>query len=226
MRPTVALTLSRPATEAARASHEAYRIRLREAGAEVIDVFPTDRPPTEFDALLLAGGGDIDPIEYEEQPDQRIEHVDNDRDRVERDITKVALERGVPVLGVCRGFQVLNWRFGGKLKQHVEHHRAMNGPIEPHLIAPVDGSLLARICGTKPFRVNSRHHQVVVSVPNGLVPVARVGGYVEAVETTDGRWLLGVQWHPETKNDPLQDEDQARRIFEAFVKAAEPVRAK
>lgn len=192
-----------------------------------MDVFPTDPVRSDFDALLMSGGGDIDPAEYGEL-DDGVERstVDSDRDRLERDMLKLALDRGVPVLGICRGFQVLNWRFGGKLKQDVRGHRDAEPPVDPHEIAASPGSLLARICGAEPFRVNSRHHQVVLSAPAGLRPVAYVGSYVEAVEAAGGRWILGVQWHPETKNDRLQDEEPARRIFDEFVKAAQLVPAR
>lgn len=226
MVPRIALTLSRP-TERNETALQAYRDRLVEAGAQPIDVHPTSRPPAQFDALLLSGGGDIDPKEYGEA-DAGVERatVDPDRDALERDLLELAIARGVPVLGICRGFQVLSWRFGGKLEQHVEHHRPKNGPIDPHVVVPAPGSLLEQVCGPGAFRVNSRHHQVVRSAPAGLRPVAHVGEYVEAMEADDGRWILGVQWHPETKNDPLLDEPQAKRIFEAFVRAAKlsPVR--
>ncbi|MBM4435194.1 MAG: gamma-glutamyl-gamma-aminobutyrate hydrolase family protein [Chloroflexi bacterium] len=227
VKPRIALTLSRPLTSRALDSHQAYRDRLAEAGAEVLDVFSTDRVRSDFDALLMSGGGDIDPAEYGE-PDDGVERgtVDAHRDRLEGEMLKAALDRGVPVLGICRGFQVLNWRFGGKLKQHVEGHRDAKPPVDPHEITASPGSLLAKICGVEPFRVNSRHHQAVLSAPEGLRPVACVGRYVEAVEAADGRWILGVQWHPETKNDPLQDEEPARRVFDAFVKAAQLVSAR
>lgn len=226
MRPRIALTLSRP-TDGNAASLQAYRERLIEANALPVDVFPSGRIPPEFDALLLSGGGDIDPCEYGEA-DDGVERatVDKDRDRIERSILDLALARGVPVLGICRGFQVLNWSYGGKLKQNVSGHRKRTGEVVPHLITPARGSLLAQICGEAPFQVNSRHHQVVEQVPSGLRGVAWVGEYVEAVEDASRRWVLGVQWHPETRNDPPQDEERARLIFDAFVKAAEPVAAR
>ena len=225
--PRILLTLSRPVSDRVRQSHEAYRQRLIDAGVTPLAIYPDDDPPETFDGLVLSGGGDIDPREYG-QDDAGVERatVDGDRDAVERRLANAALAAGRPVLAICRGMQVLNWVYGGKLVQHVSGHRPKDGPMVPHVIRPDPGSLLAQICGTAPFQVNSRHHQVITETPAGLRATARVDDVVEAVEASDDRWVLGVQWHPETKGDLLLDEAPAARIFGSFVRASERIPAR
>lgn len=224
--PRVLLTLSRPTNEARIRSHDAYRDRLRDVGIDPIPLYPTDAAPESFDALVLSGGGDIHPSEYGDRETPDIEDVDRDRDALERTLIERARASGRPVLGICRGFQMLNVVYGGQLVQHIAGHRPKNAPIVPHRVVASAGSLLAEICGPNAFGINSRHHQAVTTVPAGLRATAMVDRYVEAVEAADGHWVLGVQWHPETKDDPPQDEAQAERIFQAFARAVEPVPAR
>lgn len=190
-------------------------------------VHPGDPVPTDFDGLLLSGGGDIHPHEYG-GADAKVEweRVDTVRDELEKELIKAAIAKDRPVLGICRGFQMLTVVHGGKLVGHTEGHRPENGPIVDHKIRAVPGSLLAQICGTEEFSVNSRHHQVVKVLPPGLRATATVGEFVEALEATDGRWILGVQWHPETKGDALLGEAPAVGLFREFVRAAERVPAR
>jgi putative glutamine amidotransferase len=226
-KPRIVLTLSRPVTDASRASHAYYRRALLGAGAEVIEVLPGEEPPRDFDGLVLSGGGDMDPVEYGE-PDAGVdrETVDAQRDALERGLADTALASGRPILGICRGFQVLNVVMGGKLGQHVTGHREKDGPIVPHIVRPDPGSLLARACGTTSFSVNSRHHQVVSELADGLRVSATVGDAVEGVEARDGRWILGVQWHPERIGDPDLASGPAARLFAAFVREAARVPAR
>jgi putative glutamine amidotransferase len=130
---------------------------------------------------------------------------------------------GVPVLGICRGFQVLNVAHGGKLLQDVSGHE---GPPEGEHwvnahedVRPLAGSRLAMATRGAALTVNSHHHQAVTTdvLGEGLTPTASVGEYVEAFESGDGRWLVGVQWHPERANEVSQD---ATGIITAFVEEA------
>ncbi|HET8568276.1 MAG TPA: gamma-glutamyl-gamma-aminobutyrate hydrolase family protein [Candidatus Limnocylindria bacterium] len=221
MRPRIALTLSRPDTPERTAARARYVAALEAAGAEVIPVEPGGPAPAAFDGLCLAGGEDVEPARYGAEPHPRLGAVDAARDATELALVTAALAADVPVLGICRGLQVLNVALGGALVQHVEGHEATADA--KHEIVARPHTLLAEISGTAPFTVNSRHHQAVTDrelAPN-VCASACVGELVEALESTEHRFVLGVQWHPErtAEVDPA-----ALRIFDAFVAAArEPV---
>jgi putative glutamine amidotransferase len=172
-----------------------------------------------FDGLLLAGGADVNPALYGEQPAPETEAPDTIRDRRESALLAEALERDVPVLGICRGNQFFNVYFGGKLVQHLpncEVHRRQDTALA-HEVRPVPGTLLASITGTDTLTVNSRHHQGVAAAAPGLTvaAVCPSDNLVEALEIPGKRFALAVQWHPEDRPDVECD----RRIFEAFAQA-------
>lgn len=224
-RPLIALTLSAPDTELRRRARSRYIVALEGAGAEIVAVAPGDDLPADFDALCVSGGEDVAPDRYGET-DQGCETISPERDAMELALVDRARALDVPILGICRGFQVLNVAFGGSLAQHLEGHRPaeVEGVVE-HTISPAAGSRLAEATSAEPHVVNSRHHQAVTAdrLAPGLVATAWVGHLVEAFEATDHRWVVGVQWHPERMSelDPA-----AARIFEAFVRAAERVPAR
>lgn len=232
-RPRIVVTLSRHDTERNRTTRRQYLASVSD-GAQAIAVTPSDRAPDDFDGLYLSGGEDIDPARYGE-PVAGSELIDVARDELEFDLLAQALERDVPVLGICRGFQVLNVHFGGSLEQHVVGHRAKelgipNDPEGPdamkHLVRAEPPSLLAAACGSDPFTVNSSHHQVVTPArfaKRVLRATVMVDGLVEALESGEHRWVVGVQWHPERA---AQVDPAAARIFQAFVRAAERVPAR
>src|SRR3954470_15562111 len=216
-KPRIGLTLSTP-NELNGPSHGRYRDALEAAGAEVVELHPGDAVPDDLDGLLLSGGGDIAPDRYG-AADEASEGVDPARDELEMSAARFAIDRDLPVLGVCRGFQLLNVVRGGSLIQHVEHHNpAERSGLIAHQIRPTDGSLLAHATGGQPQTVNSRHHQAVTQdrLGQGLVATVEVDGLVEAFEATDRRWLVGVQWHPERK---WEVSTEASRIFDALVAA-------
>ena len=229
-RPTVVVTLSvLNGSDLRVRSREHYLTSLADAGFEVIPVDSSGTAPQTFDALCLTGGEDLEPSSYGASADPRTEPADARRDAFELELLAVARERDLPVLGICRGFQVINVAYGGSLIQHVEGHRDANGPIVEHLVVPSEDSKLAAACGTTPYRVNARHHQAVAeqSLAPGLVPTARIDGFIEAFEDPAQRWLVAVQWHPERAADP--DLSAAgTRIFRAFADAAarQPARAR
>ena len=208
-RPRVALTIGKATTARSLASRRSYVDALERAGAEVVVVEPGDELPADVDALCIAGGPDI------------AKEPDPPRDELELDAATRAFARDLPVLGICRGFQVLNVARGGKLVLHVDDHEPDDpGGVRAHREVIVrSGSKLAEACGSERLDVNSRHHQAVTEelLGRGLVPTAAVGGLVEAFEATDQRWVLGVQWHPERT---AEVSPEARRIFDAFVAAA------
>jgi putative glutamine amidotransferase len=231
MGPRIAVTLCGHAARRCVVARDQYLGAIRRAGAEPIAVDPTDAMPDDFDGLCLTGGGDIDPERYGTDNIASTD-IDERRDAVELALLERALANDIPVLGVCRGFQLINVRFGGSLEQHHLGHSPKYPPAgtpvsdDPagadavrHVVTAEPGSKLAAACGDEPFIVNSSHHQVVTSdrLASELLAVARVGELVEALESPAHRWVVAVQWHPERT---AQVAAAATRIFEAFVTAA------
>jgi putative glutamine amidotransferase len=190
------------------------------AGGDPIVVNPRDVKGAEkafadgFDALLLTGGGDVDPRLYGEKPHKRVYGVSETRDYVEWNALDRADELGVPVLGICRGSQLMAVWNGGLLRQHIEGHRGID-----HLVFAETGTRYRRTLGgsngTGYFV--SLHHQVVLRTGPGWRVAARaVGGTIEAIESKDNR-CLGVQFHPEM--DYGRNEG-SRRIFGWLVNEA------
>jgi putative glutamine amidotransferase len=224
-RPRIALTLALPDTELRRRARARYIAALERAGAEVIPLEPGDDPRIDFDALCVSGGEDVEPTRYGEF-DTGCETVTPARDALEIALVDRARALDVPILGVCRGFQVLNVAFGGSLVQHLEGHRPEDAEgVVGHIVSPVAGSRLAEATTSAPHRVNSRHHQAVSAerLAPGLVATAWVGDLIEAFEAPAHRWVVGIQWHPERT---AEVDAAAARIFEAFVRAAERVPAR
>ena len=186
-----------------------------------------ERLAAELDGLLLTGGGDIDPALFGEAPHPTLYDVAPIRDSFEATAARWALERGVPLLCVCRGVQVLNVALGGSLYQDVatdpgtQLEHSQKGPRnEPsHKVTVTPGSRLAEVMGADEVEVNSMHHQAIKRLGDGLRDVAWApDGIIEGVEMPgDERFVVGVQWHPEE----LVGRDQAaRNLFDAVVEAA------
>lgn len=183
-----------------------------------------------LDGLFLAGGVDVHPEAYGHALDPLTGRTDPPRDRVEVLLVRWALEDGMPLLGACRGMQAINVAAGGTLCQDVHERRVgsikhdyypIQGYPRDHLAHEVElerGSRLRGIFGDGRVRVNSMHHQGVDSVAPGFGICARApDGLVEGIESGDGRFAVGVQWHPEM----LVDFDAGtRRLFAAFLDAA------
>jgi len=183
-----------------------------------------------MDGLLLAGGADLDPARYG-HPTRGSVSVDPDRDALEAAAWDVAQERRLPVLGICRGFQAINAFSGGTIVQHLDGHSGSafgTGAPLVHAIRVAPGTRLARIlfptnAGGGVLRVNSYHHQAIR--PGDLAPgllasawaSSAAGDIVEGLEAADGRFVFGVQCHPErTDSTPATFE----RLFGVFVDAA------
>ncbi len=192
--------------------------RLVQAAGGLTAMLPPDDPAyaagvvARLDGLVIAGGPDVDPSRYGAERDPRCGPEARARDGWELALIEAALESGTPLLGVCRGMQLLNVALGGTLVQHIEGHVEAVGVFGRHGVKPVPGTLFAELVGEE-VSVPTYHHQAVERLGTGLVPSAYAGdGTVEAVELPGPRWALGVQWHPEMGVDV--------RVMAGLVKAS------
>jgi putative glutamine amidotransferase len=208
-----------------------YVEALRRAGAwPVLLPGPDPGPPDEvlapFAGLLLAGGGDLEPRRYGGEYHPEVYGTDPDRDEIELELLGAARRRGVPVLAICRGFQLVNVATGGTIRQHlpdedlpVRHGQPMVGTSTFHPVRVEAGSCLAEVVGGDVAeRCLSHHHQGVGRVGDGLRAVGWTDdGLIEAVEPEDpgSGWLLAVQWHPEMT---AADDPQQQALFDAFAR--------
>jgi putative glutamine amidotransferase len=196
-----------------------YRRAVEAAGAEPVEVPPGTPELPPVDGLLLPGGWDVDPSYYGEKKDEKVGPIDPELDETELRLFKEAREREIPVLGICRGQQVINVAMGGSLVQHLEDHD-VRGHGRSHLAHTIEvdpTSELGQAAGEHKIRVNSFHHQAVKSLAAGLQQTARgEDGTVEGVESDDGL-IVAVQCHPEELTTDLP---WARRLFERFVARA------
>jgi putative glutamine amidotransferase len=186
----------------------------------------------ELDAVFLPGGADIDPHTYGADPHPLCDKTDRERDRVEVALARWALEDEKPVLGVCRGMQLINVAAGGTLYQDLAEE--LPGAIKhdyfpfsdqnyardflAHDVSVVAGTRLAELVGAGTVRVNSMHHQGVKELGQGLVATAEApDGLIEALEgTSDASYLVAVQWHPEALTD---SDERTRHLFADFISA-------
>jgi putative glutamine amidotransferase len=215
---------TRPADVVNRAYVDAVvRVGALPLAIPVLDPGLADAALDAVDGLVLSGGGDVDPRRYGQLPVPEIYGVDERRDEWELSLVRAALGRGVPVLAVCRGAQVLNVAFGGTLVQDLasitdDEHRATD--LRDRVVHPVDiepFSKLAEVVGAGRIGANTLHHQAVCEVGSGLRAVAWAhDGTIEAIESDDARSVLGVQWHPEL----LVHRTPHRRLFEWVVTEA------
>lgn len=201
-----------------------YLAALAAAGVEPKPVVASPRASlSSLDGLVLVGGSDVDPMRYGEAPQAETEAPDHERDAAEFSLLEQALLQDLPVLAICRGLQLVNVFHGGTLIQHlnpVERHSRTEGDrgLPAHAVTIHPGTLLFGIAGTGTWQVNSRHHQAVRTLGQGLrvSAVDAQDGTVEALERPDKRFLLAVQWHPE--DQAPRDAEQAK-IFQAFSAA-------
>lgn len=188
-------------------------------------------PLNDAVGLLLPGGGDIDPILYGHPKHPRTRRVSRERDKLEITYLREALKRDMPILAICRGFQLLNVQLGGTLEQNlsdnperVGHDRDMPRAEPVHHVKIKPGSILEEIAGSTEMPVNSHHHQGLEIVADGLEEIAWAGdGTLEAVVSNRYSWVLGVQWHPEVMA-PV--DHRQMKIFDAFIEATRRYAAK
>jgi putative glutamine amidotransferase len=175
-----------------------------------------------LDGLVLAGGADIDPAAYGAQPEPQTTGTVPERDAFEIALARAAIEADMPLLGICRGMQLINVALGGTLLQHLperfghEEHRRAIGSFEgsDHDVELLEGTLAMRVVGEASHGTKSHHHQGVDRLGEGLEVGARslLDGLPEAIELPERSFVLGVQWHPEA--------DGASPVVGALVEAA------
>lgn len=191
-----------------------YVEAVQHAGALVV-MLPPDKLLTEdpnevldlLDGLVMAGGADIDPASYGAEAHPETLDTVPERDRFEIALARAAIERDLPLLGICRGMQLINVAYGGTLLQHLPerfgHHEHLRvaGTFDgaDHDVELIEGSLAARAAGETHHATKSHHHQGVDRLGEGLriSGCSAIDGLPEAIEMPDRRFVLGVQWHPE-----------------------------
>jgi putative glutamine amidotransferase len=201
-----------------------YVDAVERAGGRPVLIPPSENGVEEtldaLDAIVFSGGADVDPASYGADPHPESDAPQARRDAGEMALLAAALERDMPTLAICRGFQLLNVARGGDLVQHLpeavghEDHRQVPGAFSEHPVEVKEGSRLASIVGGAPA-VTSHHHQSVGRIGEGLVETAWAGdGTIEGFEDPSRRFAVGVQWHPEAgRDDALFSNlvDEARR---------------
>jgi len=223
----IALSVSQK--EKARGNESPYFLALVACGArpEEVEIVsaadPRDVKAKLYDGILFAGGEDVDPALYGEQTKYASVHVSRARDDFELTLLETALSRRLPILGICRGIQMINVKFGGTLYQDLkadtaverEHRQPGRRGDLTHMVTLTDPESKLSRAFQGSCRVNSMHHQAIKRLGRGLKVTAHSeDGLVEAVEAADDYpFLLAVQWHPEE----IVDHPEQRRIFELFI---------
>jgi putative glutamine amidotransferase len=208
----------------------AYVDAIERAGGRAVVIPPAEEDVEEtldaLDGIVFSGGADVDPSRYGADVHPETDVPQTRRDAGEMALLRAALERDMPTLAICRGFQLLNVARGGDLIQHLPEevgndvHKQVPGEFAVHPVEVKDGSRLGGIVGSTPH-VTSHHHQALGRVGDGLVGSAwAADGTLEGVEDPSQRFVLGVQWHPEAGEDAG---DAA--LFDALVEQAREYRS-
>ena len=210
----------------------AYAAAIREAGGLPVLV-PNEFPlgdikvlRDQMSGILIPGGGDIDPTSYAADDHPAIANVIPERDALEKALIELAVRTNWPVLGICRGVQILNVTLGGTLYTHIpdqvvttirhDQPPSVDRSYLAHDVNILPDTLLATITGCNSLKVNSRHHQAIKEPAQKLAVTAHASdGLIEAVELPKHRFCVGVQWHPEG----IRDIREHGNLFAAFVNA-------
>lgn len=210
-KPVIGLTGNYHDNECALA--EGYYLSILKAGGIPLILPPVDDTDTllntldTIDGLLLTGGSDINPLFLHEEPVKELHSINPHRDQQELLLTRLAADRQIPILGICRGMQVMNFALDGTLYQDIhsqrkeaciKHSQDLERPYPSHTVRIQKDSLLYNLMGTETLPVNSFHHQAVKDVAPGFRATAIApDGIIEAMESTECKAMMGVQWHPE-----------------------------
>ena len=211
--------------------NEAFVMKIREAGGvpllvPYIDNF-TDEMIEDYissiDSLLLPGGGDIEPSLYGEEKIEQCGKTDITLDLFHIALIKECKAQGKPILGICRGYQLMNVAFGGTMYQdlgifnkYFNHSDLKTYSTTSHSVKIVENTKLNKIINLDEVRVNSLHHQALKDIaPSMIVSAESEDGVIEAIESLNkDTFIVGVQWHPETM---IENKDIMNKLFEAFV---------
>ena len=205
-----------------------YTAALHRAGAKAVWINTNDLDKAiaemlQCDGLLLSGGEDMDPKYYGQTPTEKCGEIVPRRDEVEMKMLEAFFATGKPILGICRGEQLMNVYFGGALHQDIvdiskcRHNDYPHKNLGCHIVSLTGGTKLARIMRKQTLRVNSLHHQAAATVGKDIIISAvSADGIIEGIEHATHPFCVGVQWHPEHM---VRYCKQQRRIFEAFVAA-------
>jgi len=198
-----------------------------------VDIDEIDDVLDRVDGLLFTGGGDIAPPAYGADPEDSVSGVSIERDTFEFELVQKAHDRKMPVMGICRGMQVINVALGGTLIQDLPSHTGVHnhdvageGVYEPHLQAEVEeGTRLSSVVGAGLHSINSIHHQAVDELGDGLsVAASAIDGTIEAIDHDDVDWpFIAVQWHPEFL--AMRNDGTSHELFASLVTSAAKYRA-
>jgi microsomal dipeptidase-like Zn-dependent dipeptidase/gamma-glutamyl-gamma-aminobutyrate hydrolase PuuD len=236
--PMIGLSVSPAGNGSVALSNDYFNAVVKAGGAPVLipavtDVTVLRQIVASLDGLILTGGKDVNPLWYQEDPLQQLGEVDPLRDEYELTLIKLASDRNIPLLGICRGEQLLNVAFGGTLYQDIpsqrppgiKHVQKMPGEYVSHTVSVAPGSQLAAIIGSGKQGVNTFHHQAVKDVAPGFRAVAySADSIVEAIEAWPERPILGVQWHPEALAAGGRGDTTMLKLFTFLVGKADTFR--
>ena len=234
MRPLIGVTCDYDWDSGKSQLHSGYYEGIFQAGGlpfliPVLEPFCAADVISRLNGLVLTGGQDVDSYLFGEEPHPKVGKINPYRDELEITLCKEAVAHNIPVLGICRGAQIMNIAMGGTIYQDIEtqvndselicHDQQAPKWFGIHEVEMRDESNLCEIFGAKVIRTNSFHHQAIRQVGESLFAVAHTrDGIIEAIESKAHSFYIGVQWHPERM---LDKDTNTLKLFEAFVKAAE-----
>lgn len=232
MKPVIGITTNVEKGDKNVLNNEYVRSVIRAGGLPIIIPVGIEEDISQLlgmlDGLLLSGGQDINPMLFNEEPYAYLGEVSPIRDSIELELTRHMLKTGKPILGICRGLQILNVAAGGTLFQDL--HKQNEGPTLQHMqIAPnthpshyvllEEGSLLKSIAGSERIQVNSYHHQSLKDVAAVFKVTGMASdGIIESIECIGKEFVLGVQWHPELLS--VKEDSVSLRLFDKFISAS------
>lgn len=220
-------------SKSAISNFENYKNAIEEHEGEVCFLVRNEQSIVDFvdgiDALLLPGGGDIHPDNFKQEWHPNIKYVDEKRDDLELSIFEEADKKGIPILGICRGIQIMNVAMGGDLYQDIETeypkdaltHPAVKKKDSKHTIEIESETILYSLVDENVIEVNSAHHQALNDIGEGFDVIARSNdGIVEAIENQSKPFMIGVQYHPERMVSSPEFSEHRGKLFKAFIKEA------